>query len=327
MGKSECGCVRTTEFDFCGKEMATRDAYGLTLVELGKRYPNIVVLDADLSCSTKTALFAKTFPERFFNMGVSEQDMIGTAAGLALTGKIPFASTFAIFATGRAWEQVRQSVCYSFANVKIVASHGGITVGEDGATHQALEDVALMRVIPGMTVIVPADAYETWQCLHRVVETYGPTYIRLGRAKVPPVMPSDYRFEIGKAFVFKIGKDVNIVANGIMVSEALKAAEILTKEGIDTGVANFSTVKPLDEETLLEIAGSSKLIVTAEEHSIIGGLGSAVSEVLSERRPTPVIRVGTRDTFGISGSWKELLRLYGLTAQNIVSLVKEFFRA
>lgn len=326
MGKTECTCMETSNFEFFGKDMATRDAYGLTLVELGNKYPNIVVLDADLSCSTKTARFAKTFPNRFFNMGVSEQDMIGTAAGLALTGKIPFASTFAIFATGRAWEQVRQTVCYSCANVKIVATHGGITVGEDGATHQALEDVALMRVIPGMTVIVPADAYETWQCLHRAAETYGPMYIRLGRAKVPSVMPLDYKFEIGKAYVFRVGKDVNIIANGLMVSEALKAAEILTKEGIDTGVANFSTVKPIDEDTIIEIAKTSKLIITVEEHSIIGGLGSAVAEVLGERRPTPIIRIGTRDTFGISGPWKELLKLYGLTAENIVNQAKEYFK-
>lgn len=326
MGKIECSCVQPTESEFFGKEMATRDAYGLTLVELGRRYPEVVVLDADLSCSTKTALFAKEFPHRFFNMGVSEQDMIGTAAGLALTGKISFASTFAIFATGRAWEQVRQTVCYSSANVKIVATHGGITVGEDGATHQALEDVALMRAIPGMTVIVPSDAYETWQCLNRAVETYGPMYIRLGRAKVPSVMPIEYKFEIAKAYVFNIGRDVNIIANGIMVSEALKAKEILSKEGIDTGVANFSTVKPIDEETLLEIAESSKLIVTAEEHSIIGGLGSAVAEVLSERRPTPLVRIGTRDTFGISGPWKELLKIYGLTAESIVNAVRENLR-
>ncbi|MGB9710116.1 MAG: transketolase family protein [Thermodesulfovibrio sp.] len=326
MGKINEACLLNDVSQFYGKEIATRDAYGITLVELGKRNPNIVVLDADLSCSTKTAKFAKSFPERFFNIGISEQDMIGVAAGLALTGKIPFASTFAIFATGRAWEQIRQTVCYSNANVKIVATHGGITVGEDGATHQAVEDVALMRVIPGMTVIVPADAYETAQAVTLAAEYYGPVYIRLGRAKVSSVMPEDYKFQIGKAYLFKIGRDVNIIANGIMVSEALKASEILNKEGIDTGVANFSSVKPIDEQTLLKIARSSKLIITAEEHSIIGGLGSAVTEFISENHPTVVKRIGIRDTFGCSGSWKELLKLYGLTAENIVQTVKDFFK-
>ncbi|MCS7164303.1 MAG: transketolase family protein [Thermodesulfovibrio sp.] len=326
MGKIDCTCTLSEISDFYGKEMATRDAYGIVLVELGKKNPDIVVLDADLSCSTKTVNFAKNFPDRFFNIGVAEQDMIGVAAGLALTGKIPFASTFAIFATGRAWEQIRQTVCYSNANVKIVATHGGITVGEDGATHQALEDVALMRVIPNMTVIVPADAYETSQVIVSATEYYGPMYVRLGRSKVPPVMPKDYRFQIGKAYVFRIGKDVNIIANGLMVSEALKASEILNKEGIDTGVANFSSVKPLDEETLLKIAKSSKLIITAEEHSIIGGLGSAVCEFVSENYPITVKRIGVRDTFGCSGSWKELLKFYGLTAEDIIHTVKEFFK-
>lgn len=326
MGKTECTCLLEDISQFYGKEMATRDAYGITLVELGKKNPDIVVLDADLSCSTKTAKFAKTFPDRFFNMGVSEQDMIGVAAGLALTGKIPFASTFAIFATGRAWEQIRQTVCYSNANVKIVATHGGITVGEDGATHQALEDVALMRVIPGMTVIVPADAYETAQAIATIAEYHGPVYVRLGRAKVPSVMPENYKFQIGKSYIFRVGKDVNIIANGIMVAEALKASEILNKEGIDTGVANFSSVKPLDEEALLNIAKSSKLIVTAEEHSIIGGLGSAVAEFISENNPVALRRIGVRDTFGCSGSSKELLNFYGLTAEQIVQTVRDFFR-
>jgi len=326
MGKTECACTLNEISQLYGKEMATRDAYGITLVELGKKNPDIVVLDADLSCSTKTAKFAKTFPDRFFNIGISEQDMMGIAAGLALTGKIPFASTFAIFATGRAWEQLRQTVCYSNANVKVVATHGGITVGEDGATHQALEDVALMRVIPGMTVIVPADAYETAQVIASATEYYGPVYIRLGRAKVPSVMPEDYKFQIGKAYIFKLGKDVNIIANGLMVAEALKASEILNKEGIDAGVANFSSVKPFDEEALLKIAKSSKLIVTAEEHSIIGGLGSMVAEFVSENHPVTVKRIGVRDTFGCSGSWKELLKFYGLTAENIVQTVKDFFK-
>lgn len=326
MGKVECVCVDMKIIEFCGKDMATRDAYGITLVELGKKNPNIVVLDADLSSSTKTAKFAENFPYRFFNMGISEQDMVGTAAGLALTGKITFASTFAIFAAGRAWEQIRQTICYSNANVKIVATHGGVTVGEDGATHQALEDVALMRVIPGMTVIVPADAYETAQSIVAATEHYGPVYIRLGRTKVPAVMPENYKFEIGKAYIFKVGKDVNIIANGIMVAEALKASEILNKEGIDTGVANFSSVKPFDEDTLLQIAKSSKLIVTAEEHSIIGGIGSMVAEFISENYPVALRRIGVKDVFGCSGSWKELLKFYGLTSDNIVQTVKEFFK-
>lgn len=326
MGKTECTCEIENLKEFYGKDMATRDVYGIVLTELGKQNQNIVVLDADLSCSTKTINFARSFPHRFFNMGVSEQDMIGTAVGLALTDKIPFASTFAIFATGRAWEQIRQSVCYSNANVKIVATHGGITVGEDGATHQAVEDIALMRVIPGMTVIVPTDALETAQCINEAVLHYGPVYIRLGRAKVPSVLPENYRFRIGKAHVFSIGKDVNIIANGIMVAEALKASDILNKEGISTGVANFSTVKPLDEETLTNIAKNSKLIVTAEEHSIIGGLGSAVSEFIGENYPVKVKRIGINDTFGCSGSWKELLIFYGLTAENIAQTVKNLLR-
>ncbi|MEN2985584.1 MAG: transketolase family protein [Thermodesulfovibrionaceae bacterium] len=312
--------------EFYGKDMATRDAYGMILAQLGSKNPNIVVLDADLSCSTKTVLFAKQFPQRFFNMGVAEQDMIGFATGLALVGKIPFASTFAIFASGRAWEQVRQSVCYSKANVKIVATHGGITVGEDGATHQALEDIALMRVIPDMTVIVPADAYETAQCIVEVAKYQGPVYVRLGRAKVPAVMPKNYKFQIGKAYIFRLGKDVNIIATGIMVYESLRASEELNNEGIDTGVINLSTIKPLDVETILSVAKNSKLIITAEEHSVIGGLGSAVAEFLSEEYPIPIKKIGVKDCFGCSGDYKELLRFYGLTKENIINTVREFFK-
>ncbi len=311
---------------FAGQAVATRDAYGAALAELGKRNEKVVVLDADLSGSTKTAKFAKAFPDRFFNMGISEQDMIGTAGGLSLTGKIPFASTFAIFETGRAWEQIRQTICYSSLNVKLVATHSGITVGEDGASHQALEDVALMRVLPQMVVIVPSDGFETKQVIDTVADYEGPVYVRLGRAKVPAVMPADYKFRIGKAYKFNIGRDVNIIANGIMVSAALQARELLSKEGIDAGVINMSTVKPLDTEILLEAAKISKLIVTAEEHSIIGGLGSAVSEFLSENHPISIKRIGTRDTFGGSGKPDELLKLYGLTAEDIVKTVTEFMR-
>ncbi|RJQ23023.1 MAG: transketolase family protein [Nitrospiraceae bacterium] len=304
------------------KPKATRDEYGDTLLELGGKRPDIVVLDADLSASTKTGKFAKAFPERFFNMGIAEQDMVGTAAGLSLTGKVPFASTFAVFETGRAWDQIRLTVCYSNTNVKLVATHGGITVGEDGASHQALEDVALMRALPNMTVIIPADAAETASVINTVADYKGPVYVRLGRAKVPYVMPDDYRFRIGKAFVFNLGKDVNIVASGLMVAIAKKAADMLAKDGIDTGVINMSTIKPLDEETLLTVARSSKLIITAEEHSIIGGLGSAVCEFVSENFPVPVKRIGIRDTFGCSGNPDELLKYHGLTAGEIVKTVK-----
>lgn len=303
--------------------IATRDAYGEALLELGKKRPDLVVLDADLSGSTKTEKFAKTFPERFFNLGVSEQDLIGTAGGLSLAGKMPFASTFAVFETGRAWEQIRQTICYSNLNVKLVATHSGITVGEDGASHQAIEDIALMRVLPNMTVIVPSDGYETKQVINAIADYYGPVYVRLGRAKVPVVMPDDYNFKIGKAYAFKFGKDVNIIATGIMVAKALEAAEKCKDDGIDVGVINMSTIKPLDTEILLEASKQCSLIVTAEEHSIIGGLGSAVCEFLSEFNPIKIIRIGIKDDFGCSGSPDELLKLYGLTSDDIVKTIKE----
>ena len=305
------------------KPVATRDAYGEVLLELGRERKNVVVLDADLSGSTKTGKFAKEFPDRFFNLGVSEQDLIGTAGGLSLTGKLPFASTFAVFETGRAWEQIRQTICYSKLNVKLVATHSGITVGEDGASHQAIEDVTLMRVLPNMTVIVPADAHETRQVIRTVADYVGPVYVRLGRAKVPIVMPEDYQFQIGKAHTFHMGKDANIVAMGIMVGVALESAKILRDEGIDTGVINMSTVKPLDTNTLLCASKACRLIVTAEEHSVIGALGSAVSEFLSENNPTRLLRIGMKDTFGCSGTSKELLKLYGLTADHMVKSIRE----
>lgn len=304
------------------KSVATRDAYGEALLELGKQRKDIVVLDADLSGSTKTGKFAKAFPDRFYNVGISEQDLIGTASGLSLTGKIPFASTFAVFETGRAWEQIRQTVCYSNLNVKLVATHSGITVGEDGASHQSLEDVALMRVLPNMTVIVPSDALETKQAIYAVANYHGPVYVRLGRSKVPFVMPEGYTFQMGRAFTFHTGKHANIVAMGIMVSAALEAAKILADEGIDVGVTNMSTVKPLDTDVLLKVSSSCGLVVTAEEHSIIGGLGSAVSEFLAENNPTKVLRIGVRDNFGCSGSPAELLRLYGLTPDDLVRSIK-----
>jgi transketolase len=239
-----------------------------------------------------------------------------------LTGKVPFASTFAVFETGRAWDQIRLTVCYSNTNVKLVATHSGITVGEDGASHQALEDITLMRALPNMTVIVPADAAETASVINTVADHKGPVYVRLGRSKVPYVMPDNYKFELGKAFVFNMGKDVNIIASGIMVGIALNAAETLSVEGIDTGVINMSTIKPLDGETLLSAAKASKLIITAEEHSVIGGLGGAVCEFLSENCPVPVKRIGTQDVFGCSGAPDELLKLHGMTAENIVETVK-----
>jgi len=304
------------------KPKATRDAYGEALLELGRKRSDIVALDADLSGSTKTVKFAKEFPDRFFNIGIAEQDMIGTAAGLALTGKVPFASTFAVFETGRAWDQIRLTVCYSNTNVKLVATHGGITVGEDGASHQALEDIALMRALPNMNVIVPADATETTAVINAVAELTGPVYVRCGRSKVPYVMPDDYEFKLGKAYVFHMGKDVNIIAAGIMVDTAKKAAEILAKEGIDAGVINMSTIKPLDEEALLEAARTAKLIITAEEHSIIGGLGGAVCEFLSENCPVPVKRIGVNDSFGCSGAPSELLKLYGMTVEDMVETIK-----
>lgn len=313
--------------NFCGKDMATRDAYGVALYELGVQNPKVVALDADLSGSTKTAKFAQAFPERFFNMGIAEQDMMCTAGGLALTGFIPFASTFAVFATGRAWDQIRQTICYSNLNVKIVATHSGITVGEDGASHQALEDVALMRVLPNMTVIVPADGFETQQVIEAVAKFEGPVYVRLGRAKAKAVMPEGYNFKVGKAHIFSIGSDATIVANGIMVAEALKAKEMLRSDGIDVGVVNMSTVKPLDTDALLQCAKTSKLIITAEEHSIIGGLGGAVAEFVSENSPVRVLKIGTKDTFGFSGPSGELLKLFGLTALDIANAIKQALKS
>ncbi len=305
------------------QKVATRDAYGDALVALGKKRNDVVVLDADLSGSTKTAKFAKAFPDRFFNVGIAEQDMVGTAAGLAIGGKLPFASTFAVFATGRAWEQVRQSVCYPNLNVKIVASHAGITVGEDGGSHQSLEDIAVMRVLPHMTVIVPADGPETLQAIEAVAEYKGPCYVRVGRNKVPTLFGEGYQFKIGKAHVFNEGKDVALIACGIMVAEALKARDLLKAEGIDAGVINMSTIKPLDQAAVIAAAKKSGAVVTAEEHSIIGGLGSAVAEVLAEHAPAALVRVGVKDSFGTSGDSDGLLKHYKLSAADIANAVKE----
>ncbi len=307
-------------------KIATRDAYGEALVELGKKRNDVVALDADLSGSTKTAKFAKAFPDRFFNIGIAEQDMMGTAAGLAIGGKLPFASTFAVFATGRAWEQIRQSICYPNLNVKIVASHAGVTVGEDGGSHQSLEDLAVMRVLPNMTVIVPADGVETAQVIDAVAAHRGPCYVRTGRNKVPVICPPDYRFAIGRAHELHAGRDASIIATGIMVAEALKARKALLAEGIDAGVMNMSTIKPLDAEAVRAAAARCGAVVTAEEHSVIGGLGSAVAEVLAESAAAPLVRIGVRDQFGTSGEPDGLLKHFGLSAADIRDGVKEAIR-
>ncbi|SHF77977.1 transketolase [Caldanaerobius fijiensis DSM 17918] len=303
-------------------KIATRESYGKALAELGETNKDIVVLDADLSKSTKTADFAKKFPERFFNVGISEQDLMGTAAGFATCGKIPFASSFAIFATGRAFEQIRNSIAYPRLNVKIAATHAGITVGEDGATHESVEDIAIMRAIPGMVVINPADDVETKAAIKAAAEYYGPVYIRLGRLSVPVIYEADgYKFEIGKGIVLREGSDVTIIATGIMVAAALEAHEILKSKGISAKVIDIHTIKPIDEELIIKSAWETGAIVTAEEHSIIGGLGSAVCEVVSERVPVPVRRVGIKDQFGQSGKPDELLKLYHLTPEDIVNEV------
>jgi len=308
------------------KKVATRDAYGKTLVELGKENPNIVVLDADLSKSTKTVDFAQAYPERFFNMGIAEQNLMGFAAGLAAAGKLPFASTFAVFATGRAFEQIRNSIAYPKLNVKIAATHAGITVGEDGASHQAIEDLALMRSLPNMTVLVPADAEETRQAVRAAAAHQGPVYIRLGRLAVPTLFSPEYTFTLGKANILREGTDVAVIANGLMVGEALKAAAELSKRQVECTVVNCASLKPLDEETIIDVARKTGAVVTAEEHNIIGGLGSAVAEVLAENYPVPLRRVGIKDTFGESGRPDELLVKYGLTAQDIIKAVEDVLK-
>lgn len=303
-------------------KQATRDAYGKALVALGTENQDIVVLDADLSKSTKTADFSKQYPERFFNMGIAEANLIGTAAGFAAAGKIPFASTFAVFATGRAFEQIRNSVAYPKLNVKIAATHAGVTVGEDGGSHQAIEDVAIMRALPNMTVLVPADGEETRQVIYAAAQYKGPVYIRMGRLDVPLLFDENYKFEIGKANVVREGSDVVIFANGLMVAAALEAAQEIEQEGIQVAVVNVASVKPLDAETIIAYAKKTGAVVTAEEHNIIGGLGSAVAEVLGENAPTPMVRVGVKDTFGESGRPLELLEKYGLTKKEVLEAVR-----
>ncbi|MBK5239609.1 transketolase family protein [Clostridium sp.] len=305
-------------------KIATREAYGTSLAQLGMENQNIVVLDADLSKSTKTAEFKKVAPERFINMGIAEGNMMSVAAGLASCGKIPFVSTFAIFAAGRAFEQIRNSICYPKLNVKICATHAGITVGEDGASHQAIEDIALMRSIPNMVVISPSDNVETQAAIKAITEYHGPCYVRLGRVGVRTINNDpDYKFEIGKAVTLRKGKEATIIATGIMVDAALEAYNTLAEEGIKVRVLNMHTIKPIDEKSIMAAAEQTGLIVTAEEHSIIGGLGSAVAEVVTSNCPVPVIRVGVKDTFGESGKPEELLKAYGLTADGIVKAVKK----
>ena len=305
------------------EKIATREAYGNALAELGEKY-DFVVLDADLAAATKTGVFKKKYPERFFDCGIAEGNMMSVAAGIATTGKVVFASSFAMFAAGRAYEQVRNSIGYPHLNVKIGATHAGITVGEDGATHQCIEDFALMRAIPGMTVINPADAVEAKAAVEAAINFVGPVYMRFGRYAVPVLNDNaDYKFEIGKGIEMKDGSDVTIIATGMMVGMALEAAETLAAKGISARVVNIHTLKPIDKDIILKAAKETGAIVTAEEHSIIGGLGSAVAEVVGEGCPVPVVRLGVNDEFGHSGKVPPLLEMYGLTPANIVAKVEE----
>lgn len=306
------------------KKIATRDSYGNALVELGKEFDNVVVLDADLAAATKTGTFKKEFPERHIDCGIAECNMMGIAAGLATTGKVPFASSFAMFAAGRAFEQVRNAIGYPKLNVKIGATHAGISVGEDGATHQCNEDIALMRTIPNMVIINPSDDVEAKAAVKAAYEHYGPVYLRFGRLAAPVINDTpDYKFEIGKGVTVRDGKDITIVATGLEVGFAVEAAEMLAKDGIDARVINIHTIKPIDEDIIVKAAQETKKIFTVEEHSIIGGLGSAVCDVLCEKCPAPVYKIGVRDTFGESGPAVELLHKYELDAEGIYKQVKE----
>ena len=307
------------------KKIATRESYGNTLVELGKQHENLVVLDADLAGATKTGMFKKVFPERHINCGIAEGNMMAVAAGLAASGKVPFASSFAMFAAGRAFEQVRNSIGYPHLNVKIGATHGGISVGEDGATHQCLEDIGLMRMIPGMVVINPSDDVEARAAVRAAYEYKGPVYLRFGRLALPVINDrEDYKFEIGKGVLLREGKDVTIFVTGLEVIETLAAADKLAADGIEAKVINIHTIKPLDEELVISATRETGKVVTVEEHSIIGGLGSAVCEMLSEKYPTTVMRIGVNDQFGESGAALDLLKEYGLDAEGIYLKVKEY---
>ena len=307
------------------KKIATREAYGKALAEFGESYPDMVVLDADLAAATKTGVFKKKFPDRHIDCGIAESNMMGIAAGLSLTGKIPVASTFAMFASGRAFEQVRNSIGYPHLNVKIGATHAGITVGEDGASHQCNEDIALMRTIPGMTILNPADAVEARACVKAALDYEGPVYLRFGRAAVPVINDRpDYHFEMGKGVLLKEGNDVTIVATGIMVAAALEAAEKMETEGVSAEVINIHTIKPLDKDLIIQSARTTGTVVTAEEHTILGGMGGAVCEALCEDYPVPVCRIGINDVFGESGSAGALLVKYGLDGDGVYRRVKEF---
>lgn len=302
---------------------ATREGYGAALVKLGEKYDNLIVMDADLAAATKTGMFKKAFPDKFYDAGIAESNMIGIAAGLAATGHIVFASSFAMFAAGRAFEQVRNSIGYTHLNVKIGATHAGISVGEDGASHQCCEDIALMRTIPGMVILNPADDVEAEKAVFAAAEYEGPVYLRFGRLAVPRIFDEDYDFQIGKGVELTEGNDVAIIATGLMVNEALMAAEELKKEGINARVINMATIKPLDKDIVIKAAKETGAIVTAEEHNVIGGLGGAVSEVICENHPVPVVKLGVEDTFGRSGPAVELLHLYGLDAEHIVAKAKQ----
>ncbi len=307
------------------KKIATRDSYGNALVALGQEHENLVVLDADLAAATKTGVFKKAFPERHINCGIAECNMVGVAAGLAATGKVPFASSFAMFVAGRAFEQVRNSVGYPKLNVKIGATHAGISVGEDGATHQCNEDIALMRTIPGMVVINPSDDVEARAAVEAAYNHMGPVYLRFGRLPVPVINDvPEYKFEIGKGVTLREGKDITLIATGLPVSETLIAADMLAKDGIEAKVINIHTIKPLDTELVISAAKETGKVVTIEEHSVIGGLGSAVCDVLAEHAPTKVMKIGVNDTFGESGPALELIKKYGLDAESIYKRVKEF---
>ncbi len=302
---------------------ATRDGYGEALVELGKTNPKVVVLGADLTDSTRTLWFAEKFPDRFFEIGIAEQDMLNTAAGLSLTGKIPFVSTYGVFVAGRAWDQIRTTICYANLNVKIGGAHGGVSVGPDGATHQALEEITLMRVLPNMKVIVPCDAIETYKATMLAAEIKGPAYIRFGREKIPVITKKDTPFKLGKAATFREGKDVSLIACGYMVCESLKAAEKLEKKGVSARVINLHTVKPIDKEAIIKAAKETGAIIACEEHQIMGGFGSAVAEVVVENYPVPMRFIGIQDRFGESGTPEELIKEFNLDSNDIVKAAEE----
>ena len=304
------------------EKKATRQSYGEALEKLGEENERIVVLDADLSAATKTSIFAKKFPDRFFDMGIAEANMMGVAAGMASCGKIPFVSTFAAFAAGRAYDQIRSSICYPNLNVKICATHAGITVGEDGATHQMLEDLALMRAIPNMTVISPSDDVETKFLIEEIAKVEGPVYVRLARLATPGIYEENQKFEIGKAIQIGDGTDATVFATGVVVAEALKAKEVLEKEGIHIRVIDMHTIKPIDKEMVIKSAKETKKLISIEDHSIIGGLGSAIAEVLTEEYPSKLIRLGIKDTFGKSGNAVELMKYFGLTSEGIIQAIK-----